>query len=67
MQTDYCIDATCKVAFEKGYDVTIISGTTTTVDNEYFKAEKLVCYFENAVWNNRFANVESIEEFKKNI
>ena len=35
MQTEYCIDATCKAAFELGYGVVIPTGATTTYDNEF--------------------------------
>ncbi len=62
MQTEYCIDATCKVAFELGYSVVIPSGVTTTYDNVYLSGEMLVQYYEETIWNNRFARVVPLED-----
>lgn len=62
MQTEYCFDATCKVAFEYGYQVTVLRGGHTTFDNEFFSASQLAAYYEEKIWNNRYANVASLEE-----
>ena len=62
MQTDYCIDTTCQVAFEFGYNVTIPACATTTFDNSLATAEKLVEYFEQQLWDKRFAAVVPVEE-----
>lgn len=70
MQTDYCIDTTCRVAFEFGYNVIIPAGGTTTFDNSLATAEKLIEYFEQKLWDKRFAEVmpvsEVIERMKEN-
>ena len=60
--TEYCIDATCKIAFELGYEVIIPRATTTTFDNEFFSGESSVKYYEQKIWNNRYAKVISIAE-----
>lgn len=62
MQTEYCVDTTCKVAFEYGYDITIIKGTTTTFDNDFTSGEKLSQYYEDKIWNNRYAKLISMNE-----
>ncbi len=63
MQTDFCIDTTCRVAFEFGYRVIIPRGATTTFDNHLAKAENIVRYFENELWvGGRFAEVKPLEE-----
>ncbi len=62
MQTEYCVDATCKVAFEYGYRVTIASGAVTTFDNNYLTGGKLTRYYETTIWNHRYARVASMEE-----
>ena len=62
MQTEYCVDATCKVAFEYGYRVTIASGAVTTFDNNYLTGGELTRYYETAIWNHRYARVASMEE-----
>lgn len=62
MQTEYCIDATCKAAFEYGYTVTIPTGATTTFDNEFLPGAATVNYYERKIWNRRFAEVLSVEK-----
>ena len=62
MQTDYCIDTTCRIAFEFGYNVTIPACATTTFDNALATADKLVEYFEQQLWDKRFADVLPVEE-----
>jgi nicotinamidase-related amidase len=61
MQTEYCVDTTCKVAFELGYQATIPSAGTTTFDNRPYKAEELTVFYEQRIWNNRFARVIPME------
>lgn len=67
MQTEYCIDATCKVAFEMGYHVTIPKKATTTYDNDFAKAEDLLEYYEEKIWNNRYAQILSVDEIIMNL
>lgn len=62
MQTEYCIDATCKVAFEYGFHVVIGKGTTTTFDSEFAGGERLAQYFEDKIWNGRYADVVPLED-----
>lgn len=62
LQTEYCIDATCKSAFEHGYNVIIAEETNTTFDNEYLSADKLYEFYNFKIWNKRFANVLPVRE-----
>lgn len=62
MQTDYCIDTTCKVAFEYGYSVIIPKGATTTFDNKFLSGSLLVDYYEQKIWSGRFAEVLPVNE-----
>ncbi|MDD3663437.1 MAG: cysteine hydrolase family protein [Candidatus Pacebacteria bacterium] len=57
MQTEYCVDTTIRVAFELGYNVTVPGGGTSTFDNWHFKADELIWYYENRIWDGRFAQV----------
>ena len=50
LQTNYCIDATVKSAFERGYEVIIPEGTNSTFDNDYMTAETCVRYYNEDVW-----------------
>ena len=62
MQTEYCIDATIKSAFERGYKVFMPEGGSTTFDNKLATADRLIAYYEKAIWNNRFADVIPLDE-----
>lgn len=61
MQTEYCVDTTIRVAFELGFNVTVPEGGTGTFDNWHFKADELMYYYENRIWNDRFATVLPVE------
>lgn len=41
LQTNFCIDATVKSAFERGYNVIVPKGTNSTFDNDYMNAETI--------------------------
>lgn len=62
MQTEYCFDVSCKVAFEKGYEVIIPRQTTTTFDNDFSSAETLTRYYEDQIWDKRYAAVKDLSE-----
>ena len=62
MQTEYCIDATIKSAFERGYNVIVPEKSTATFDNEFFTGETILNYYEKKIWNGRFARVIPIEQ-----
>jgi nicotinamidase-related amidase len=62
LQTEYCIDTTCKAAFEHGFQILIPEETNSTFDNEFLSAEKLYEYYNYKIWNKRFAKVLPIEE-----
>ncbi|AET67912.1 nicotinamidase-like amidase [Desulfosporosinus orientis DSM 765] len=65
LQTEYCIDATCKSAFDYGYKIIIPEDTNTTFDNEYLTGKKLYEFYNYKIWNKRFAEVISVEEVKR--
>lgn len=64
MQSEYCIDTTCRVAFELGYKLIIPRNATTTFNNEYISGKVLKQYLEERVWNQRFAAVVDIDEIE---
>jgi len=61
MQTEYCIDTTCKVAFEYGYEIFVPEKTNTTFNNGRMLAKDLYEYYNFNIFNGRFATVENIE------
>lgn len=65
MQTEYCIDTTCKTAFEKGYQVIIPRNATTTFDHGEFTGAQLVKFYEDEIWNHRFAKLLPLEDVLK--
>jgi nicotinamidase-related amidase len=67
MQTEYCIDTTCKAAFEYGYNLIIPEGAVTTFDNGEFTGKALNEFYYYNIWKNRFAKVESIDELEKDL
>lgn len=62
LQTEYCIDATLKSAFDYDYKIVIPEETNTTFDNEYLSGEKLYEFYNYKIWNRRFAEVKTLEE-----
>ncbi|WP_462409884.1 cysteine hydrolase family protein [Neobacillus sp. Marseille-QA0830] len=65
LQTEYCIDATLKSAFDNGYNVIIPEQTNTTFDNEYLSGQKLYEFYNYKIWDNRFAKILSVDEVSK--
>lgn len=62
MQTEYCVDTTCRVAFELGFVTTVPQGCTTTFDNGLFTAKEMLTYYERMIWDGRFARVLPLED-----
>lgn len=62
LQTEYCIDATLKSAFDFDYNIIIPEDTNTTFDNEYLSGENLYKLYNYKIWNKRFASVIPIED-----
>ena len=62
LQTDFCIDASVKSAFENGYKVIVPQGANSTFDNEYMDKEKSYKYYNEFIWPNRYAQCISVEE-----
>ena len=50
LQTEFCIDATVKSAFEKGYKVYLPHGTNSTFDNDYLSGEKTIKFYNEWIW-----------------
>ncbi len=67
MQTEYCIDATCKTAFEYGYNIIIPEESTATYDNSYFTGKALYEFYMYGIWKDRFAKVASIAELESSL
>ena len=62
VSTDYCMDATVKSGFEKGFNIIIPSYANSTYDNPYFDKETAYKYFNEFMWPRRYAKTVSVEE-----
>ena len=62
LQTNFCIDATVKSAFERSYDVFIPEGTNSTFDNPYMSGKTTYEYYMNEVWPDLFADCVTLDE-----
>lgn len=67
LQTDYCIDGTIKCGFEHGLNMIVPAYANTTVDNKFMSAENSYKYYNEFIWNGRYAKVISLEETLKRI
>lgn len=66
LQTEYCIDTTIRVAFEKGFTVIIPEATNTTVDGKFLKAKDIYEHHHH-LFNNRFGAIVEIEKVLKEL
>ncbi|AWI05778.1 cysteine hydrolase family protein [Clostridium drakei] len=62
LQTDYCIDATIKCGFEHGFNIIVPAYSNTTVDNKFMSAEQSYEYYNEFMWNGRYAECISFDE-----
>lgn len=62
LQTDYCIDATIKAGFEHGFKMIVPDYTNSTFDNQYMTAEQTYKYYNEFMWNGRYAECISFEK-----
>lgn len=62
LQTDKCIDATIKCGFEHGFNMIVPSYANSTVDNDFFNGEQSYKYYNEFMWNGRYAECISIDE-----
>lgn len=67
LQTEYCIDATLKSAFDYEYKIIIPEETNTTFDNKYLSGDKLYEFYNYSIWNGRFANILSVDDVIKTL
>jgi nicotinamidase-related amidase len=62
IQTEYCVDTTCRVAFEHGFAVVMPEWTNTTFDNGSLSAGEVYDLFNRRIFPGRFATVPSMPE-----
>ena len=52
---EYCIDATIKAGFERGFRMIVPENTNSTFDNGYITARHTYRYYNEFIWNGRYA------------
>jgi len=62
MQTEHCIDASIKAAFDRGFQVVVPEGAHTTFANGGFSAGQLREFYQNRIWKDRYAAVKPVDE-----
>ena len=62
MQTEYCIDASIKAAFEYDFDLIMAKEAISTFDQPSISAKELCEFYLYRIWNNRFGKVLETDE-----
>jgi nicotinamidase-related amidase len=62
IQTEYCVDTTCRVAFENGFSVIMPEMTNTTFDNGGLTAAQIHEHHNRRIFDGRFAAVRSMAD-----
>ncbi|NBI29702.1 cysteine hydrolase family protein [Chengkuizengella marina] len=65
MQTDFCVDTTCRRAFSLGYNNKLIADGHSTFDTKVLKAEQIIEH-HNSVLGGRFAHLKAANEINFN-
>jgi nicotinamidase-related amidase len=63
IQTEFCVDTTCRRAFSLGYDVTLIEDAHSTWDTEYLRAPQIIEHHNHLLksWFVKTAPAATIE------
>jgi nicotinamidase-related amidase len=51
LQSDFCVDTTCRQAAALGYDVLLVADAHSTLDHEHLKAEQIVAHHNRILRN----------------
>ena len=62
LQTNFCIDATVKSAFERDYYVAVPENAHSTFDNPFMSGETTCTYYFQEVWPGLFADCVSMDD-----
>ena len=62
LQTDFCMDATIKSGFEKGFEMIVPAYCNSTKSSPYMDAETAYRFYNKFMWPRRYANCVSAEE-----
>lgn len=68
LQTEFCVDTTCRRAYTLGYDTTLVNDAHSTMDTKVLSAPQIIAHHNNllgktAYWD-WFVNLKSTEEIE---
>ncbi|MGA2490180.1 MAG: cysteine hydrolase family protein [Anaerolineales bacterium] len=63
LQTEYCVDTTCRRAYSLGYDVTLVQDGHSTWDTEHLKASQIIAH-HNQVLGGWFVTLKNAAEIQ---
>jgi nicotinamidase-related amidase len=63
IQTEYCVDTTCRRAYSLGYDVVLVQDGHSTWDSEHLDASQIIAHHNN-VLGGWFARLQPAREIK---
>ena len=61
MQTEFCVDTTCRRSFSMGYKGQLLRDGHTTFDSEDLSADKIIAH-HNTILNGRFLELITIDD-----
>jgi nicotinamidase-related amidase len=61
LQTEFCVDTTCRRAYSLGYNVTLVQDVHSTFDTEVLKAPQIIAH-HNQVLNSGFVTLKTVSE-----
>ncbi len=65
LQTEYCIDTTCRRAYSLGYDITLVKDAHSTWNSDQLTAKQIIAHHNN-ILGGWFAKVEGENEITFN-
>jgi nicotinamidase-related amidase len=63
MQTELCVDTTCRRAFSLGYESILVKDAHTTFDSTMLKAIQIIEH-HNSIWHGRFATLVPVQDIR---
>ena len=67
LQTNFCVDATIRTAFDNGFEVLVPEYTNSTFDNVYMNNDACYHYYNEFMWPKRFAKCISMDEARERL
>jgi nicotinamidase-related amidase len=64
MQTEYCVDTSCRAAADLGYQVVLVRDGHTTFDTSVLPAEKIVAHHNRTLGGGGFAELAEAERVR---